>query len=231
MNDSSPLISIIMPVYNGERYLSQAIESILDQTYKDFEIIAVDDGSTDHTPHIIESYPKIRYFFQTNSGPASAKNFGIKHARGEYFAFLDADDLWMPTKLQLQKAEFDTIPHLDIVTCLVEQFISPELELACKTELIVKTKLYQGFIPSAMLIRENIFNNLGLFFDSSLRFGEVIKWMTRVKELDLNINVLDEVLVQRRIHGNNLSILKQQNKNHLILHTLKSSLDRKRSKN
>ena len=103
-------VSVIIPAYNGDRYIEEAIASILAQIYTDYEIIVVDDGSTDDTPQIIQQYGnKIRYFSQTNQGVAASRNLGLAHARGEYIAFLDQDDVFLPHKLasQVQLLEQD----------------------------------------------------------------------------------------------------------------------------
>ncbi|PJA94745.1 hypothetical protein CO130_02855, partial [Candidatus Jorgensenbacteria bacterium CG_4_9_14_3_um_filter_38_10] len=91
--DSNPLVSIIIPAYNAEKYIQRALESALAQTYKDIEIIVIDDGSTDKTAEIIKTYqdPRIIYFFQKNQGQGPARNNGIKKSQGEYITFLDAD--------------------------------------------------------------------------------------------------------------------------------------------
>jgi glycosyltransferase involved in cell wall biosynthesis len=100
-------VSVVIPVYNAERFIAETIDSVLNQSYLDYEIILVDDGSTDRTTAICRRYAreypdKVRFFRQSNSGPGRARNLGIKMAVGRYIAFLDADDLWMPRKLEKQ---------------------------------------------------------------------------------------------------------------------------------
>ncbi len=97
------MVSVIIPVYNGEKFIQDAIESVLAQTYKDYEIIVVNDGSTDNTEEVLKPYIDkrlIRYFYQENKGVSAARNKGIREARGEYIAFLDADDVWVDVHLQ-----------------------------------------------------------------------------------------------------------------------------------
>lgn len=100
------LVSVIMPAYNAENYIGEAIQSVLSQTYDYWELIVVDDGSRDRTPEIVRHWasldPRIKYFAQPNGGPGKARNLGIQHARGNLVAFLDADDLWLPTRLEAQ---------------------------------------------------------------------------------------------------------------------------------
>jgi len=114
----TPRVSIIIPVYQGDRFLAEAIESVLNQTYTNYEIIVVDDGSTDNSREVLLPYlDKIRYVYQENQGVAAARNRGIKIARGEFIAFLDQDDFWLPDKLALQVACFNAQPELGIVHC------------------------------------------------------------------------------------------------------------------
>jgi glycosyltransferase involved in cell wall biosynthesis len=96
------LVSVIVPVYNGERYLSAALESIFAQDYHPFEVIVVDDGSGDSSAAIAKSFKSVQYIYQTNQGIANAWNLGIDASKGELIAFLDCDDLWTPNKLRLQ---------------------------------------------------------------------------------------------------------------------------------
>ena len=111
---SAPLISCIVPVYNGERFLSQTLDSVLGQTYRPLEVLLSDDGSTDGTPQIAARYSKrIRYLTHANTGPGAARNRGLRLARGDFVALLDADDLWHPEKLERQMAQFEeSIPIL-----------------------------------------------------------------------------------------------------------------------
>jgi glycosyltransferase involved in cell wall biosynthesis len=112
-----PRVSVIIPTYNCDRFLPEAIDSVLMQTYQDYEIIVIDDGSTDQTCQVLEAYKhKIRYFYQQNQGSAVARNLGIKQAKGEFIAFLDADDFWLlPEKLAEQVNCFEQQPSLGSV--------------------------------------------------------------------------------------------------------------------
>jgi glycosyltransferase involved in cell wall biosynthesis len=111
-----PLVSVIIPAYNGDRYIAQAIESILHQTYANYEIIVIDDGSTDNTRISLQSYwQQIRYIYQDNQGVSAARNRGVKESKGSLVAFLDQDDFFLPHKLALQVAGFIANPSLAIV--------------------------------------------------------------------------------------------------------------------
>ncbi len=110
---SKPIASVIIPTFNRERYLPIAIESVFNQIFKDYEIIVVDDGSTDNTQGVIEKYnKKIKYIYQNNAGVSSARNEGIRNAKGEWIAFLDSDDEWLPDYLLLQMERAISLPNV-----------------------------------------------------------------------------------------------------------------------
>ena len=110
------LISVIIPVFNRAKYISGCIDSILNQIYKDLEIIVIDDGSTDNLKEVLVPYKdKIRYYYKENGGAASARNLGIKHARGEYIAWLDSDDRWLPFKLELQIKVLNRLKNVSFI--------------------------------------------------------------------------------------------------------------------
>lgn len=109
----SPLISIIMPAYNAQQYISKTIESVISQTFTNWELIVIDDGSKDTTANIVKAFQnkdnRIKYYYQSNKKQAAARNLGIAHSKGEWIAFLDADDLWVPTKLEVQNDYLQSI--------------------------------------------------------------------------------------------------------------------------
>ena len=119
MTAFQPRVSIVIPVYNGERFVGEAIQSVLAQDFTDFECIVVDDGSTDSTPAIIAGFADIRLrsVRTVNQGTSPARNTGIAESHGEFVALLDADDVWLPGKLSAQVALLDSDPHLGFVTC------------------------------------------------------------------------------------------------------------------
>jgi glycosyltransferase involved in cell wall biosynthesis len=219
---------VIIPVYNGEKYLRESIDSIFSQTYTSIEVIVVDDGSTDQSKAIAHSFPQIRYLFQNNSGHASARNRGIRAANGDYISFLDADDVWLPEKLSLQISAFKALPELEIVTGHVRQFLSPEIEFNFESKPSVSKKPLPGYSPIAILVRRDLFENVG-FFHENLQVGETISWFARAMEYNLNIKVLPDLVALRRIHGNNHSTRFKREKNRAIIQILKTSLDRRRS--
>ena len=113
----SQLISVIIPAYNHAKYLSEAIQSVLNQTYQNFEILIVDDGSTDNTRQVVQNYTdqRIKYIYQENRGLAASRNAGLRVTQGEYVAFLDADDIFLPHKLEVQLDWFEAHPSCGMV--------------------------------------------------------------------------------------------------------------------
>ncbi len=223
----NPLISVVIPVYNGEKYLAEAIDSVLAQSYRPIEILVVDDGSTDGSRDVALTYPEVNCVYQEHSGQAEARNRGILAAKGEYMAFLDADDLWMPEKLTLQMAAFRADPTFDIVTGYVEQFISPELDFQAMKNYHFHPQPLRGYIPTAMLVRREFFEVVGLFH-ADVHVGEVISFFARALEMNLNIELLPDLVARRRIHEGNFSTQFRKEKKQAILGIVKASLDRKR---
>lgn len=220
MNTSSPLISVIVPVYNGSKYLAQALESIKVQDYKRFEVIVIDDGSTDNTAQIATSYP-VRYSHQAHSGLGAALNHGIKLARGDYFSFLDADDVWVKTKLQRQLACFKKDPALDMVFGYVSEFKDTNGKKS-KVRSLVRGSLMKG----TMLIKREAFFRVGLF-EVKWHLGDFIDWYLRAYELKLKSYTLPNIIYKRRIHENNMGITYRAELRDYV-HILKKSLDRRK---
>jgi glycosyltransferase involved in cell wall biosynthesis len=227
MPDHSPLVSVIIPVYNSERYLAETIESVVAQSYSPVEIIAVDDGSTDGSATVVKRFPAVRYYFQPNSGIGAARNRGIELARGTFLAFLDADDVWVKDKLALQMASFRGDSALDIVFGYVQQFQSPELAEPRNQKSPTVAGPVPGHLPGAMLITRKAFLRVGLF-ETQWRVGESVSWYSRSLERGLRILMLPDVVMWRRLHDTNTGIQQRAAYNDYV-RILKGSLDRRRA--
>lgn len=224
---NKPLVSVIIPVYNGERYLAEAIESVLSQTYRPIEIIVVDDGSTDSSADVAKRLPvPVRYCFQPHSGLSAARNRGTDLAQGSFFAFLDADDLWVKEKLTRQLALFDSDPRLDIVFGHVEQFHSPDLDNTSGKEMRYPATIMSGYSAGTMLIRRDAFLRVGPF-ETKWRVGQFVDWYSRAVEKGLRSFMLSEVVMRRRLHTTNMGIRERDSQTD-YLRILKASLDRRR---
>jgi glycosyltransferase involved in cell wall biosynthesis len=224
---SKPVISVIIPVYNGEKYLAEAIESVLAQTYRPIEVIVVDDGSTDGSADVAKDFvPLVQYCFQPNGGTGAARNRGIDLARGSFFAFLDADDILVKDKLTLQMAAFDANPDVDIVFGHVKQFYSPELNESMKNKIRCPAEPMPGSLPYTMLIKRGAFFRVGLF-ETHWQVGQDVSWVLRATEQRLNMIMLPDLVYMRRLHENNKGITKRQFITQRV-QILKASLDRRR---
>jgi glycosyltransferase involved in cell wall biosynthesis len=226
-----PLISGIVPVFNCERYLGEALESMFAQTYQPIEIIVVDDGSTDGTAGVVASFgDKVCYWRQENAGPATARNGGLSLAQGEFVAFLDADDLWHPEKLTRQMARFEARPELDLCITHIQNFWIPEL--ADEAERYRGHPLSQpmpGYVAQAILARRSVFETVG-GFNTELKHAEKTDWFLRAMELGIVLELLPDVLVYRRLHETNTTRSRKlaSASREEYLQLVKASLDRKR---
>ena len=221
-------ISVIIPVYNGERYLSYAIESVLSQTLLPAEVIIVDDGSSDDTMSIANRYrDRITYIYKEHSGVAHTRNVGIKHARCGYIAFLDADDLWLKEKLEIQMRAIQSHP-VDMVFGYIEQFISPEIEERETNKLKIIKHTLPGYSTNTLFIQKETFLRVGLF-KTEYRFGEFIEWFSRAIDYGLKYIMSPEILAKRRLHLSNMTRSASKDKK-LYVKTIKSILDRRRLK-
>jgi len=204
-----PLVSVILAVYNGENFLGQALESVLNQSFQNFEVLIVDDGSTDKTAEVAEPYlkqPNIKYIHQINGGHAEALNTGVFNAHGKFLAFIDHDDLWGLRKLQKQMDVFTLNPDLDVVFTYSKNFT----ENIHAEKLIFQQEAMEGYTTGTMLIRISAFLKVG-YFDTDLRKGYFFPWFDHLKILGLKQYLLPELLYHRRIHGQNISIGRNTN--------------------
>jgi glycosyltransferase involved in cell wall biosynthesis len=223
---ATPKISVIIPVYNRERYLAEAIESVFAQTYPAIELIIIDDGSTDRSAEIAHRYP-VSYHYQPNGGIGAARNAGIELATGKFIAFLDSDDIWVPDKLAKQMAAFESDPQLEAVFGYARQFYSPEVDESFRARILCPEQPIAAYLATAMLIERAALLRVG-WFDPQLKITTDVDWYIRAKERQLRQIMLPDVVFHRRIHKTNNGITQQQHTNER-LHVLKAKLDRQRA--
>ncbi len=221
-------ISVIIPVYNCEKYLFEAIKSVINQTYSIFEIIVIDDGSTDGTAEVVKQFPEIRYFYQENRGTATALNVGLSKAREDFIAFLDADDLWSLDKLEKQVEYLNSHPETEIIFGHHKRFYTKSNQDLTYQEIEDMQRILPGYFKAALLAKREVFDKVGLF-DESIKLGDFLDWYRRASDLNVKMDLLNEVVFYRRIHGENSSL---RNKEHITdyLRIMKSSMDRRRNK-
>jgi glycosyltransferase involved in cell wall biosynthesis len=210
----NPAISVIIPAYNAEQYISEAIKSVIAQTFSDNEIIVVDDGSTDHTRDIVAEFGNtITLLTQTNKGPAAARNCGINHAKGEYIAFLDADDWWFPNKLEKEIHAISENPNVAFVCS--DYFCGKNGTEQRQSTLIGYEVWNHDRATFEMMLRENFVNTstillakeaaaiAGLFNETLRGAEDMYFWLRLLCEKDAL--VIKEVLAFRRYHSLNTS--------------------------
>jgi len=220
------LVSVIIPAYNGEKYLREALDSVFAQDYDPIEVVVVDDGSTDRTASIAKSYPGVRYVYEENQGHAVAKNTGLANCTGELISFLDADDYWPSDKLRIQSAYLASHPDLGCVIGKMRNFLDGEMS---RPNWIPESMMAEDGVAlslGAILSHRWVFNQIG-HFNVSYWHGNDLDWFIRVTEAKIPMGIMPNVFLHRRIHAANLS--KEQNvlaKERIRI--LKASMDRKR---
>ena len=206
-----PTVSIIMPVYNTEKFLAGAVRSVLAQTYEDFELLVIDDESPGNPRKVLDEFddPRIRYLRHPNGGPAFTRNQGVKKSHGRYVAFLDSDDEWKPEKLERQVSLLENRPNVGVVYSQRETIDADGQELCG-----FQPKLHEGFIlnelyvdnficMSSVVVRRNIFEECG-YIDETLRMSEDFDFWLRVS-CKHQFAVLNDKLVRYRCHGEQVS--------------------------
>ncbi len=223
------LISLIIPVFNCERYITAAIDSVLNQTVVPDEIIVVDDGSTDATPHVVGALrPRVTLVRQPNCGGAAATNRGMELATGRFLCFLDADDLWVQDKVARQMDWLTKYPHTEAVFGHVQQFISDDQAPGLVQRWACPQAPQPGISKITMMIRREAFERIGPF-DPSLRTIEFLDWYTRAIEKRLRADMLPDLVALRRLHASNSGIAMREAQRSENLKALKRALDRRRA--
>lgn len=209
-NNDLPLVTILIPAYNASPYISESLESALGQTYEALEIMVVDDGSTDNTEELVREFgDKVVYLKKENGGPSSARNYGIARAKGEYIAFLDADDLWYPEKIAIQIEAFQNEPELGMTYCNMQPINKEDVLTYVKPYPEAVSQRFSGdvfyklfmfnFIPTpTVMVKKEVFEKAGLF-PEHLRFSEDYHMWLRICAY-YKARHIDQVLAYRRIH-------------------------------
>ena len=225
-----PIISALIATYNRRDLLSRSLPSVLAQDLGDgaFEVIVVDDGSTDGTPTAIAEIAAVQYVRQENRGQPAALNHGVRLARGELLAFNDADDVWTEGRLSAQLAALAET-SLDAVFGHVEQFLEPDAPAAIATALTPARRILPSRLHTAMLVRRPAFDRVGAFRED-LRIGSVMDWAHRAQQAGLQTRVLDSIVLRRRLHGGNTGFLQKSKASEDYLAVAKAALARRRGK-
>jgi glycosyltransferase involved in cell wall biosynthesis len=224
---SNPLVTVVVAVHNGERFLRFALESLYAQDYEPFEVVFVDDGSTDGSAEIANAFAGIRYVHQQNQGLAAARNKGLSLANGEFLAYLDDDDLIPSHKLRRQAEYLVANPDVGCVLGRQKIVLEPGVE---PPEWLTRDPVFgdlDGIPFVSAMIRTELLRAVG-GFDPSYRFAEDRDLFVRLREHGVRIEVIPEVLLFRRFHGENMNFRLRPQK-HPLLRSLKAKLDRERT--
>jgi len=209
--NSFPLVSAVIPTFNRGWIMAEAVQSVLDQTYEPLEIIVVDDGSTDNTRAVLEPFmDKITLLKQDNKGVSAARNLGIQHARGEFIAFLDSDDLWLPDKTGCQIDFFKANPNA--IICQTEEIwvrkgrrVNPKKKHKKRSGMIFEPSLHLCLVsPSAVMMRRRFFDIIGLFDEMLVACEDYDLWLRT--SLTHPVFLIDKpCIVKRGGHSDQLS--------------------------
>jgi glycosyltransferase involved in cell wall biosynthesis len=232
----SPKVSVVLPIYNGARYLAEAIESVLGQTYPHFEVVAINDGSRDRSNEIVGRYlasGRVKYIEQSNQGVAGARNAGIARSSGEFIALLDQDDVWLPDKLEKQVAFMDAHPEAALVHARVSCIDGAGLPMNCKGWIYVGAdacglcaeQLLRGnrIAPLTVLIRRSCLEQVGVFEPAFEPADDWHLWLRMAVRFPLGF--LDSVVGMYRVHDANESknLLKMKSSEIAVMEFFRSS--------
>ena len=222
-------VSVIITVYNGERYLRECIESVVGQTVPPDEVIVVDDGSTDRSAAIAQSFGAVvSVLRQENGGQAAAVAAGLAQARGTWLAFNDADDLWTPQKQEWQLAALANDPDLDMVFGFSEQFVSPELGPEERRRFAPFVQTMPGRVLPAATVRRRAFDRVG-GINPVLRGAGFTDWLARTGPVGVKSAMLPKVVHRRRLHAANYGRTHAAERDRNLLAVLRRQIDRRRN--
>ena len=201
MNDS---VSVVMTARDAERFIVEALRSALDQTVAPDEIVVVDDGSSDATAALAGAIdPRVTVIQRRHSGIGPSRNAGLERAGGAFVALLDADDVWLPSKLALQLAAFAADPSREAVFTRFDEFVDPDDPPAGGTRAPLTEQ--SGALPSGLLMRRTVVDRIGPLAAGSV--GDWVSWWATARALGIHEYVVPEVLYRRRIHRTNNSLV------------------------
>ena len=212
-------VSVVLPCYNGARWLNLAIESVLAQTYEDFELLVIDDGSTDKSKEIVSSYlydERVRYVYQPNRGFSAALNRGIEESSGCFVGFIGQDDIWMPYKLEFQVKYFSYHKNIDLIRSnyvsvdsveRIIHFITAKAPVFSSRQEMIKYLFLNNFIGfETVLVKRRCFEEVGFFDERMEGYSDHDMWL-RIAG-NFNIGYLGHCVVKKRQHGLQLSTVR-----------------------
>ena len=221
-------VSVVIPAWNAAATIGETLESVARQTLPPGEVVLVDDGSTDATAEAAQSaHPEIRLFRQRQAGPAAALNRGVRECSGPLLAFLDADDLWVPGKLEMQLAMLENDPQADAVIGCMETFLCPSMNAETARRYRLPEKPQIARLMGALLVRRAVFDRVGTFAED-LRLGYSIDWFDRARAIGIRFAIAEDTVFRRRIRPGSLSH-RNQEKDRVYLEVARRALARRRA--
>ena len=220
-------ISVIIPARNAVRYLGEAVASVRAQTHPVGEIIVIDNDSDDGTA-VLAQQLGVTVVTEPLLGASYARNRGVSMASGSFLAFLDADDVWAPEKLEWQIEAFREDPFLEAVFGQLEQFISPDLSPEEASRLHCPVEASAARLPSTMLIKMEAFLKVGPYSTACKR-AEVLEWAIRAMEMGLRDRSIARIVARRRLHSSNVGITMRES-NIEYLHLIRMKMQREKQR-
>lgn len=228
MIHSDPSVTVVIPCHNYARFLPEALSSVFAQSCPPAEVIVVDDGSTDESAEVAAGFDaRVQVILQAQQGISGARNTGIRAARGELIAFIDADDLWPVDSLAVRLEAMASQPEVDCVFGQLSHFICPRASDEVRSRLFCPPGVASARMAGTMLARRALFDTIGLF-DTGLRTGEMIDWTSRLLAAGSIVASIEECVLERRIHGAN-TVLNTPDSRSDYLRALRAKLDRNRT--
>jgi glycosyltransferase involved in cell wall biosynthesis len=199
-----PLVSVITATLNAGKYLHEALISISNQTYQNFEVLIIDGGSTDNTKEVANSFPKVSFITQNGKGLFDAWNQGIKMSTGEFIATLDSDDIWESTTLSDHVNALLSHPEKLGSVGHVKFFLEKKQNPPPEFKLSLLEKSHLAYMPGCFMGRKEIFNRIG-YYETEWKIASDIIWFGKVKDLKDEISLLECVVLNKRVHKSNIS--------------------------
>ena len=216
-------ISVIIPAFNSQSFIREALNSVSNQSSPIHEVICVDDASTDHTVSLIRSeFPTVTILQnESNAGPSFTRNRGLSVATGDMIAFLDADDYWLPDSLESLSREFVTDPLLELTAGVTELFFAADHNGGTPGE-----PHFNAYM-SSMLIKRSVFTKIGTF-NTDMRLSEDHDWFLRAREAGICMKITDKIVLRKRVHATSTTHQLTFSQSGMM-QAIKNSLDRRRS--
>jgi glycosyltransferase involved in cell wall biosynthesis len=224
---TGPLVSVVLVVRDGERYIGEAIESVLAQDYRPIELVVVDDGSSDGTRRVARAFPDVRFLESAGRGIAAALNTGVAAARGDFVAFIAHDDLWAEGKLAEQMACLLAHPETAYTIGHLRFFLEPGCTLPPGYRPDLLDRDHVGRLPETLVARRSAFARVGPF-DDRYAVANDVDWFARAQDLGLPMAVIPRVLLHKRMHGTNNTTHAARENTRELLSLLRASIARRR---